>query len=397
MSTLRILGALVRLYVLKIFADRTNLFWMFLMPMIFTVLMGMMFGGFDSGGGDRQLPAVVVSGGEEAEELAARLEGSEFFRVVLSDTLMSEAQARTLVQDRRRSAVIVVDPAYAESLAAGEPAGLALFYDSDRASAQAARTALEREVMRLVSREAGRRAGGAGFSDARFDSLWAEPRFRLEAETLGRLEEEPASALAGLGSGFQHTGPAYTLMFVMMMMLMSLRDVVLERMNGTLKRLRLAAASPGVLAVGLFLGPLATGLIQFSVLLGLNALLPGMDYGDSPLTLIVTAVLYTAVCSALTLLLATFCRTPGQGDGIGMTGGMLMAALGGLWWPLEVVPSFMRDIGLILPTGRAITVFHNMIGRGWGLAQNAEHLLWLAATLALMLVLARARFHRLVD
>lgn len=397
MSTVSVLGALVRLHVRKVFADRANLFWMFLMPMIFTVLMGMMFGDVGAGGGDRQLPAVVISGGPEAGELAARLEGDAFFRVVPSDTVMSEAQARALVRDGRRTAVIVVDPAYADSLAAGRPARLALFYDDDRASAQAARTALETEVLRLVSREGGRKAAGGGFSDARFDSLWTEPRVRLVSETLGRLQEEPASALAGLSSGFQHTGPSYTLMFVMMMMLMSLRDVVAERRNGTLKRLRLAAASPGVLAVGMFLGPLATGLIQFAVLLGLNALLPGMDYGDSPGTLVVTAVLYTAVCSALALLLATFCRTPGQGDGIGMTGGMLMAALGGLWWPLEVVPAFMRDLGLLLPTGRAITVFHNMIGRGWGLAPNAEHLLWLAGTLALLLVLARARFHRLVD
>ncbi|MCB1151310.1 ABC transporter permease, partial [bacterium] len=396
MSTLRILGALVRLHVLKVFSDRTNLFWMFVMPMIFTVLMGMMFGGVGSGGGERQLPALVVSGGSEARELAARLEGSEFFRVEMSDTLMTEDRARALVQDRRRSAVLVVDPAYADSLAVGRPAGLALFYDSDRASAQAARTAVEREVMRLVSREGGRKAGGDSFSDARFDSLWTEPRFRIEAETLGRLEEEPTSALSGLSSGFQHTGPAYALMFVMMLMFMSLRDVVTERLNGTLKRLRLAAASPGVLAVGMFLGPLATGLIQFAVLLGLNALLPGMDLGDSPACLAVTVLLYTAVCSAFALLLATFCRTPGQGDGFGMTGAMLMAALGGLWWPLEIVPSFMRDLGLLMPTGRGITIFHNMIGRGWGLTQNADHLLWLAGTLVLLLVLARARFHRLV-
>lgn len=397
MTAFAAIRALVLLHVRKTAAERSNLFWMFGMPMIFTVIMGMMFGDVGAGSGDPQKPAVLVSGGPEARELAARLEGNEFFRIVLSDTLMSEAQARALVQDRRRTAILVVDPAYADSLAAGRPAVLHFFYDDDRASAQAARTALEQEVLRLVSREGGRRAAGPRFSDARFDSLWTEPRFRLEAETLGRLQEDAGSALAGLTSGFQHTGPSYTLMFVMMMMLMSIRDVVTERQSGTLKRLRLAAASPGVLAVGMFLGPLAVGLVQFAVLLGFNALLPGMDYGDSPGTLVVTAVLFTAVSSALALLLATFCRTPGQGDGIGMTGGMLMASLGGLWWPLEVVPSFMRDLGLLLPTGRAITVFHNMIGRGWGLAQNAEHLLWLAGALVLLLVLARARFGRLVD
>jgi ABC-2 type transport system permease protein len=144
-------------------------------------------------------------------------------------------------------------------------------------------------------------------------------------------------------------------------------------------------------------GFFVVGLAQFAVLLGLNALIPGMDYGDSPATLALLAILFTAISSALALFLATFCRTPGQGDGIGMTASMMMASIGGLWWPLEVVPGFMQDIGLVLPTGRGITIFHNMIGRGWGIAENGDHFIWLGATLAVLLLATRARFQRLVD
>lgn len=393
-----VVRALVGLHVRQVAADRASLFWLFGMPLMFTVLMGMMFG--DMNAGPREAPELTVfdgSRGPAARGLIEALGGHEAFRVVVADSAGSWETARALVDAGSRTAALHIPAAFDADLAAGRTAALSLAYDPDRASAQTARTVLEEAVLRLEFLAAGRRVA-PGFDEARFDALWRDPRITLEVRTLGRLGGEPQpSALAGFSSGFQHTGPSYTLMFVLMFMLMSVRDVVTERRQGTLRRLRLAAASPWLLAVGLFLGPVAVGLVQAAVLLGLNLLLPGMDYGDSPGALVLTMVLFTAVSSALALCIATFCRTPGQADGLGMTASMLMAALGGLWWPLEVVPGFMQKIALALPTGQAVTVFHNMIGRGWGLAGNAGHLAALAAMLAALLALAAARFRRLVD
>ncbi len=402
--TIIVIRTLVILQIRKVLADKTNLFWLFGMPMMFTLLMGMMFGSMGSGGGDAALaPAVVVydqSATEASADLLHRIAGRDQYRIVLADSSGSIELARTLVLEGHRTAALVIPAGYADSLALARPAPLYFFYDDNRASAQTARTALEEEVLRLTSQQAGRNAAADGeFSLARFDSLWTSPRVRLSALTLGRNEEEEddVGGLSGLSSGFQHTGPSYTLMFVMMFMMMSIRDVVLERQSGTLQRLRLGSASSGVLALGMMTGFFVVGLAQFAVLLGLNALIPGMDYGDSPATLALLAVVFTAISSALALFLATFCKTPGQGDGVGMTASMMLASLGGLWWPLEVVPGFMQDIGLILPTGRGITIFHNMIGRGWGIAENVDHFIWLGATLAVLFLATRARFQRLVD
>jgi ABC-2 type transport system permease protein len=402
--TINVIRTLVILQIRKVASDKANLFWLFGMPMMFTILMGMMFGSMGSGGGGASLaPAVVVydqSATPESADLLSRMEGRNQYRIVLADSSGSIDLARTLVLEGQRTAALIIPAGYADSLALAKPAPLYFFYDDKRASAQTARTALEEEVLRLTSQEAGRHAvEGGRFSVARFDSLWNSPRIRLASSTLGRNEDpdEDIGGLSGLSSGFQHTGPSYTLMFVMMFMLMSIRDVVLERQSGTLQRLRLGSASAGVLSIGMMTGFFVVGLAQFAVLLGLNALIPGMDYGDSPATLALLAILFTAISSALALFLATFCRTPGQGDGIGMTASMMMASIGGLWWPLEVVPGFMQDIGLVLPTGRGITIFHNMIGRGWGIAENGDHFIWLGATLAVLLLATRARFQRLVD
>jgi len=393
-----VIRALVVLHFRKILADKANLFWLFGMPIMFTVLMGMMFGDLGRGGSG-EAPEVRVydaSRSEASRDLIATLQGREQYRIVVADTVGSEELARTLVDDGRRTATLWIPAAFEDSLAANRPAPLRFFFDSDRASAQTARTALAEAVRRIDALQAGRKAAGDGdFDAARFDSLWTDPRIALEPRTLGRMEEQE-SALAGMSNGFQHTGPAYILMFVLMFMLMSVRDVVLERRAGTLTRLRLGAASSATLAAGLFLGPLLVGLAQAAILLGFNALLPGMDYGSSPATLALLLILFTAVSSALALVAATLCRTTGQADGMGMSVSMLMASLGGLWWPLEIVPGFMKELGMLLPTGRGITVFHNMIGRGWGLAENAPHLLWLGGAFVVLMALARLRLKRLI-
>ena len=44
-----------------------------------------------------------------------------------------------------------------------------------------------------------------------------------------------------------------------------------------------------------------------------------------------------------------------------------LAALGGAWWPLEIVPDFMQIIGRISPVAWAMDGFKNIVLRGQGL------------------------------
>ena len=57
----------------------------------------------------------------------------------------------------------------------------------------------------------------------------------------------------------------------------------------------------------------------------------------------------------------------------------------------------MQTLGRTLPTGQAITVFHEMIGRGWGVAQCAPMLWGLFFWLVVLLGLAVFRFRREVS
>ncbi|HNB53263.1 MAG TPA: ABC transporter permease, partial [Anaerolineales bacterium] len=43
---------------------------------------------------------------------------------------------------------------------------------------------------------------------------------------------------------------------------------------------------------------------------------------------------------------------------------MTLASLGGAWWPIEIVPQWMQQLALALPTGWAMRGFQNIITRG---------------------------------
>jgi len=46
---------------------------------------------------------------------------------------------------------------------------------------------------------------------------------------------------------------------------------------------------------------------------------------------------------------------------------MAMAALGGCWWPIEVVSPFLQRVSLLFPTGWAMRALHGVISFGEGL------------------------------
>jgi ABC-2 type transport system permease protein len=46
---------------------------------------------------------------------------------------------------------------------------------------------------------------------------------------------------------------------------------------------------------------------------------------------------------------------------------MPLAGLGGAMWPIEIVPAWMQQLALFLPSGWAMRGFHDIVTRGLGL------------------------------
>jgi len=397
-----VIRAMVALRLRRVLRDPVSLVWLLVMPMVFSFLMGQLLGDW-SGSGTPQRPRFVVYAaepGQELERLLAPLRDHERFVVEVRDTLVAEAELAATVENGRFTAALLVPAGFGGAAAGGDTATLRFHYDSDRLSAQTVRTLLEESLLRTNTAAAARslvadpaagsvpRGGARAFDRVIFERLWEEPRVRLAVQTLGRAPEDEDLPL---NSSYQHVGPSYTLFFVMMFLLTSAKEIVTERRDRTLARLVVSRAGATDLVLGFLGGGFVLGLVQITILLLLNGLVFGVDYGDSPLTVILVTVLFAGVCSGASVVLGTLARTGAQADGLGVATTLILAALGGLWWPLEIVPPFMQTVGEVLPTGQAITIFHDLIGRGWGLAESLPLLAGLAAWCVMLITLAAVR------
>jgi linearmycin/streptolysin S transport system permease protein len=403
-----VIKALIQIRLLRVFRDRTNLVWLFVMPMVFSLLMGQLMGSWDTSGNSNKPKFMVydLDGGPATDNLVAPLIDNERFLLVRPDSTVTEARARKLVEDGYITAALFVPMGFSEAAQAGTNANLILYYDSDRLSSQTVRTLLDERLLTvnaltsaytLVSQPDNSGQIPPGHSESLdegvFQDSWNNPRVTLEVRTLGRAETSDFP----LTRAAQHVGPSYTLFFMMMFLMMSSKDLVEERRNRTLARLMISKATSLDLVMGFFVGGLILGLIQASVLLVLNMMPPfRVDYGDSLAGLALVVLLFGGFCSAASVLLGCVARSGPQADGLGMAFTMVLASLGGLWWPLEVVPEFMQKVGHSLPSGQAISVFHDMIGRGYGVAELSGWLVGLGLWFAGALVLAVWRLRRLV-
>ena len=70
-----------------------------------------------------------------------------------------------------------------------------------------------------------------------------------------------------------------------------------------------------------------------------------------------------------------------------------MAALGGCWWPMEVVPDVAKRIGSIFPTAWAMSALHQLISFGAGFEQITDEL-FLLSLFTVISTLAAGRFLR---
>ena len=66
-------------------------------------------------------------------------------------------------------------------------------------------------------------------------------------------------------------------------------------------------------------------------------------------------------------MMGTFIKTEGQANGLSIMAGMVMALLGGCWYPLELFPAAVQNIVKIFPTTWAMQGLLDLVLRGGGL------------------------------
>lgn len=195
--------------------------------------------------------------------------------------------------------------------------------------------------------------------------------------------------------GFALTLPGYLVMFVMMNGIMFGGITLAEdRTNRQLVRLIAAPLHPMELFLGKLLGRMAQPALQAVMILLAGNLLFGVSLGDYPAALLPVVACFAFFCGTIGILFGTIFSTEQQISSLGILFTMLMTAMGGCWWPIEVVPDFFKTIMMCFPTHWALQGFHDVMAFGKSFAGVFPECLLLTLLSAILLCIAVPLFEK---
>jgi ABC-2 type transport system permease protein len=150
-------------------------------------------------------------------------------------------------------------------------------------------------------------------------------------------------------------------MFVFMAAAFSAETIVRERQNHTLERLLATSVRRESILIGIFAGTTAKGLIQIIIFWTVGLLVFNMNLGLYPAAVVFLSIFMVVMSSAFAIMLATLAKTQRSAGSIALITSLVLAPLGGCWWPLFITPRWMQFIAKITPHGWATTGFNKLL------------------------------------
>jgi len=182
---------------------------------------------------------------------------------------------------------------------------------------------------------------------AAMDELFSDdggPAIGLRVEQVGEIAPFNAS---------NFTLPGYLTMFVFFTAAMGAEALARERQTHTLERLMANGVRRESLIVGKFLAGGIIGVTQVAVMWTVGALAFGIDLGASPVAVVLLSLLMVVASAAFGVMLASFVGNVRTASAAGVLTSLVLAPIGGSWWPLFITPPFMQSLARLTPHGWA--------------------------------------------
>jgi ABC-2 type transport system permease protein len=375
----------------RLFRDRSNVFFVLVLPLLLVVLIGAGFGGsFDA-----RLGVVAPDDDPSAAELIAALEATDGVTVV---AIEDEAAVQDGVGRGRLSAGVLVPDGYDAALQTARPVAVGYVGRPD-ASAMSIRALVQAAIAdQATAPTAGRTAA---------EALDREPAELVElAGTVGaqlartevRTEpvggDELAREFAGLGQ-FDLGASTQLFLFTFLTALTGSASLIQTRELGVARRMLSTATPTSVVLGGQAAGRVAVALLQAGYIVVATWLLFRVDWGD-PLASGAVIVLFSLVAGGAGMLVGATFRNDSQASGVGIGLGIGLAALGGSMVPLEVFPPGVRAVAHVTPHAWANEAMAEIVRRDGTIGDVTLELAVLAAYAAVLLVLATWRLRRVL-
>ena len=344
-----------------------------ILPIIFTFILGSGTGNSQ----DQRIFFYVVD--QAASPLSASLIAELEKSTAVRPGLVELEEAKEAFDDSQISAVLIIPSDFTlETLQTGtsrvelrqQPNNVRAFAIQQGVSAAltrvssavdiAAASVSQAEVLRPFPSEDDRQAFfDASLNDAYTQMESAPQRIsEMQASTEDPIKYDPNANSAA--------GQMITWVFIPLIGLSAM--FAMERQLGTLRRILVTPTSKATFLAGTVLGQVLTAVLQMGILIGFGALVLKLKWSLAPAGTALIVIASALAAGALGTMLGTFVKTEAQGNGLSIMIGMVMAMLGGCWYPIELFPQVMRTAAQALPTYWSMQGMLDILVRGQGIS-----------------------------
>jgi ABC-type multidrug transport system permease subunit len=179
------------------------------------------------------------------------------------------------------------------------------------------------------------------------------------------LAAETRGAAPQVVTGRERMLPAMLIMYIMFQVMTFFLSLWVDDLRtGKIKRIVMSPATPRDLLLGEIAARMVWASLQVVVILGVGSLVLGVRLDVNWFNFGLVLLSFMLAAAAIGMMAGSFFRTSEKAGAIGVMISLVLAALGGCWWPLEIVPGAMRAVALALPTGQAMSAIGEMLALG---------------------------------
>ncbi len=364
---------------LKIFvSDRASLFFGIVFPFIFIIMFNYLMGGV--GGGDTRLEMHIAT--QEAKgglsyQIIAMMETKDQSMLKPGDPIIiwdKDYNAdRQAVLDGKLGGFLNFPANFTESLMSGSATKLEVFADAGSTNTRMALVSVANAITSQINANLAVIKASAellaknGVTPDEIQTTIQKIQQELftggvagkeaayltfKVEKVGSVEaENPANWVI----------PGYLVMFVFMTAATSAPAIVRERKNNTLERILSTSVKKESILAGIFTGTAAKGLVQIAIFWVVGLLAFHIDMGLSPLGVVILSILMVIMSAAFSIMLATLANTMRSASSLSVIFSLLLAPLGGCWWPFFLYPEWLQNFAKVTPHAWATQGFNKLM------------------------------------
>ena len=340
----------------RLFRERTNIFFVFILPMLLILILGAAFGG----GYDSRVGIVAVEGGELGRDLTRRIEAADG---VDARSVESRDAAILMVERGQLEAAVILPEGYDAALRQGESVTVTFVSRTD-ASAQALRNTVDSAITEqgsVLRAAAFARSRGVGDFDqalATAEEISSSAKgLRIEESTVG----EPF-VFTQLGR-FQLGAYTQLILFTFLTSMTASTALIQSRQLGVSRRMVSTPTPVRTILAGEALGRFGVAMVQGLLIIVGTSVFFGVEWGD-PIGAAAIFLLFALGASGVGMLMGAVFNNDQQAGGIGVMLGIGLGALGGCMIPLTIMKIFsptLYQVAHITPHAWANEGFETLI------------------------------------